>query len=63
MIPAIIAYQRESTAIAHAVGEHSDRAFCGVWATHQTERHWPTERDEWVELRPPCGVCAVLVYA
>ncbi len=62
MIPAGIAYQRESTAIAHAVGGQSDRAFCGVWAVRQTERNWPAEREEWVEPRPPCAVCAVLVY-
>jgi hypothetical protein len=63
VIPALVAYQRDTTAIAHAVGEHSDRAFCGVWTLKHTGARWPATRDQWAEPRPACSVCAALVYA
>jgi hypothetical protein len=63
VIPALIAYRHDNDqAVAHAVGQHSDRAFCGQWTLEQSDRRWPTERDEWQDEHPRCPVCTVLVY-
>jgi hypothetical protein len=65
VIPAIIAYRNDEGAaeLAHAVGDYSDRAFCGQWTLQRTERRWPTTPEEWDQARARCPVCAALVYA
>lgn len=64
MIPAVIAYRTaDPERVAHAVGEHSERTFCGVWATCDTDRAWPASSDRWSEEHPRCPVCSALVYA
>lgn len=63
MIPAAIAYRHAGPdTIAHAVGDYSDRAFCGQLTTGDSGRAWPAERDEWTEPHPRCPLCATLVY-
>jgi hypothetical protein len=64
VIPALIAHRNDDPAeLAHAVGDYSDRAFCGQWTVEHTSRHWPVERDEWHEAHPRCPLCEVLVYS
>jgi hypothetical protein len=65
VIPAAIAFRNDDDLpdVAHAVGEYSDRAFCGAWTVQRTDRRWPISLEHWDPDLARCQVCAALVYS